>query len=143
MGAKEYLSQALLLDKIINSKLEQKEVLESMAQKVTVDLTQERVCGGNSTKSPMENVIVKLIDLQHEINADIDRLIDLKREIMITINQVSDLNNQLILEMRYINGKGWEDVARDMGYDKRWILRLHGRALKEIEQKMKQATKSH
>jgi hypothetical protein len=45
--------------------------------------------------------------------------------------------------MRYINNKGWDDVAREMGYDKRWIMRLHGRALKEIDEILKEATKSH
>jgi DNA-directed RNA polymerase specialized sigma subunit len=142
MKAKEYLSQAIWLDRKINNKLEQKERLESLTQKVTVDITQEKVSCPKTT-SPMENAIVKLIDLSHEINEDIDRLVDLKKEISETISKVEDNIYQLILEMRYINGKSWDDVSRCMGYDRRWVLRLHGRALKEIDKILKYATKSH
>ncbi|RXM70718.1 DUF1492 domain-containing protein [Clostridium tetani] len=146
MNAKEYLSQAVWLDKRIDSKLEQLESLKSLAMKVNTDITQERVSGGPNTKSPMENVMVKVIDLEYEINRDIDNLVDLKKEIIETINKLSDLNYQLLLEMRYINGRCWDEVAISMGYDRRWILRLHGRALKEIEKiinKPLKATESH
>ncbi len=133
MNAKEYLSQAMWLDKSINNKLEQMERLKAIAEKVTVDFTQEKVSGGKATTSPMEDATVNLIDLSHEINDDIDRLIDLKREILDVISQVEDVSYQLVLEMRYINNKSWDDVARDMGYDRRTIFRIHGKALKEIE----------
>jgi uncharacterized protein YueI len=43
MNAKEYLSQAIWLDQRINSKLEQKEQLEALATRVTVNFTQEKV----------------------------------------------------------------------------------------------------
>lgn len=143
MIAKEYLSQALWLDQRINSKLEQLETLRALAMKVTANLTEEKVSGGNNTKSHMENTVVKIIDLENEINEDIDRLVDIKADIMETINQVDDPIKQIILEMRYINGKTWEDVARELRFDRRWVLRLHGGALKEIEGKLKYATKSH
>lgn len=133
MGAKEYLSQAMWLDRIINNKLEQKEELESLAQRTTVDISREKVSGGRSTNSPMEDATVKLIDLCNEINDDIDKLVELKKEILETINQVEDFSCQLVLEMRYINNKSWDDVAREMGYDRRTIFRMHGKALKEIE----------
>ena len=143
MNAKEYLSQAIWLDRLIQNKLEQKELLETMAQKVTVDFTKEKVSGGNSVASPMEAATVKLVDLNHEINGDIDQLIDLKKEILETINRVEDPSYQLLLEMRYINNKSWDDVARDMGYDKRYTMKLHGRALKEINEILKEDTKRH
>ncbi|AOR22713.1 DUF1492 domain-containing protein [Clostridium taeniosporum] len=140
MNAKEYLSQAVWLDKRIDSKLEQLESLKSLAMKVNTDITQERVSGGPNSKSPMENVMVKVIDLEYEINKDIDNLVDLKKEIMETINKLSDLNYQLLLEMRYINGKCWDDIATSMGYDRSSIFRIHGKALKEID-RLKVATK--
>ncbi len=142
MNAKEYLSQAIWLDQIINNKLEQLESLKTLATKVNTNFNQERVSGGNNERSPMENAIVKIIDLEGEINRDIDRLVELKKEILETINQVSDISCQLILEMRYVAGKGWEEVADAMGYDRRTIFRIHGKALKEIE-KLKVVTKCH
>ncbi|MGF7184733.1 DNA-directed RNA polymerase specialized sigma subunit [Desulfitispora alkaliphila] len=133
MGAKEYLSQAIWLDQMIDSKLEQLTTLKSLAMKVTSSFTKEKICGGNIEKSKMESTIVKVIDLENEINADIDRLIDLKRDIQDTINKMDDINQQLLLELRYLSGKGWDEIAATMGYDPRTVYRIHGKALKEFE----------
>jgi len=132
MNAKEYLSQAIWLNQRINSKLEQVSSLRTLASKVNTTFGEERV---QSTKkqSPMEETIVRLIDLENEVNEDIDELIKLKSEIEETINQVDDPVYQLILQMRYIDRKTWEEVARNVGYDRRTIFRIHGKALKEIE----------
>ncbi|MDI6602415.1 MAG: hypothetical protein QME46_11670, partial [Thermoanaerobacteraceae bacterium] len=43
------------------------------------------------------------------------------------------ISYQVLLEMRYISGKSWDDVASVMGYDRRTIFKIHGKALKEIE----------
>ena len=143
MKAKEYLSQAIWLDRVINNKIEQQESIRALAEKVTVNFEQERVSGGSGTTSPMEDATVKLIDLSHEINDDIDRLIDLKKEILNTINELDDFRYKLILEMRYINAKDWDEVARNLGYDTRYTIKLHGKALKEIDEVLKEDTKRH
>lgn len=136
MNAKEYLSQAVWLDRMIDSKLEQLEMLKSLAMKVTSSFTKEKISGGNIEKSKMESTMVKVIDLEHEINADIDRLVNLKKDIQDTINKMDDINQQLLLELRYLSGKGWDEIAASMGYDPRTVYRIHGKALKEFE-KMK------
>jgi len=133
MNAKEYLSQAIWLDQMIDSKLEQLATLKSLAMKVTSSFTKEKICGGNIEKSKMESTIVKVIDLENEINADIDRLVDLKKDIQDTINMMDDINQQLLLELRYLSGKGWDEIATSMGYDPRTVYRIHGKALKEFE----------
>jgi DNA-directed RNA polymerase specialized sigma subunit len=133
MNAKEYLSQAIWLDQMIDSKLEQLETLKSLAMKVTSSFTKEKICGGNIEKSKMESTMVKVIDLENEINADIDRLVDLKKDIQDTINTMDDINQQLLLELRYLSGKGWDEIAASMGYDPRTVYRIHGKALKEFE----------
>jgi DNA-directed RNA polymerase specialized sigma subunit len=133
MNAKEYLSQALWLDQMILSKLEQLETLKSLSMKVTSSFAEEKISGGNVEKSKMESTIVKVIDLEHEINADIDRLVNLKKDIQDTINMMDDINQQLLLELRYLSGKGWDEIAASMGYDPRTVYRIHGKALKEFE----------
>lgn len=133
MNAKEYLSQAIWMDQIINNKLEQLESLKSLTMKVTSTFTEERVCGGSSEISKMESTIVKVIDLENEINDDIDRLIDLKKDIIDAVSKMSDLNHQLLLEMRYLGGKNWDEIAESMGYDRSTIFRIHGKSLKEID----------
>jgi len=70
-------------------------------------------------------------------------LIDLKKEILNVINEIEDFRYRLLLEMRYINCKDWDEVANTLGYDTRYILKLHGRALKEIDEILKEDTKRH
>jgi len=130
MNAKEYLSQAYRLDRRINSKLEQVDNLRELSTKATASIHAERI-SGTKERSPMENAIVKLIDLEHEINADIDKLVDLKRELTAFIDKLVNSNHKTLLELRYLNGFTWDRVAGSMGYDVRWIYRLHGAALKE------------
>ncbi len=141
MKVKEYLSQALWLDQKINSKLEQLETLRALATKVTAKLAEEKVSGGNNTKGHMENAVVKIVDLEKEINEDIDRLVDIKTEIMDTISQVDDPVCQLLLWMRYVSGKTWEEVAWELDYNDRTVFKIHGRALKKIEEIKKRAVK--
>ena len=140
MTAKEYLSQALWLDKRINSKLEYLESLRMISTKITTTYTHENIGKGMTGESKIENTIVKILDLENEINSYIDQLIDLKKDIMKKIEGMNDINCQVLLEMRYLSGKSWEDIITVMRYDRSTVFRIHGKALLEIE-KTKDATK--
>jgi DNA-directed RNA polymerase specialized sigma subunit len=141
MKAKEYLSQAYKLNQRIDSKLEQLEVLKSLVTKVNTCFTHTKVSGGNIEKSRMENTLVKIIDLSNEINDEIDRYIDLKVEIMETIQKVEDIKCQLLLEKRYINGKSWEEISKDLNYSIRGVFKIHNEALKEVDKILKVCSK--
>lgn len=80
----------------------------------------------------MEDIIVKIVDLENEINQDIDMLVDLKSEIMQVIKKVDDLELQTLLEQRYLNFRTWEQIAVDMGYNVRHLYRMHDKALKAV-----------
>ena len=135
VDAKEYLSQAFQLDQRINSKLEQVSMLRDLALKTTSVLQDDKV---QSTKqqSPMESALVKLMCLEEEINDDIDQLIDLKRELATFVSEIENHSYRLLLELRYLSGSTWEEVAAIMGYDVRWVYRLHRKALKEATERL-------
>lgn len=131
MTAKKYLSQALWLDQLIENKIRYQEKLRTMAEKTTVDVSRERVSGGNSNSR--EDIIIKLADLSHEVNSDIDRFIDLQKEILDTIGQLEEPKLRLILEMRYVNADDWDDIVAELEYERSWVTRLHAKALTEVE----------
>lgn len=131
MTAKEYLSQAYRLDQRINSKIEQVASLNELATKCTSTLT-GMPRNPNRASSTMADAVEKIIDLQNEINRDIDRLVDLKREIVTVIKAIENPEHQTLLEKRYLCFLTWEKIAVDMGYDLRWLYRIHKRALDEI-----------
>lgn len=131
MTVKEYLGQAYRLDQRINSKLEQVASLNELATKATSTLT-GMPKNPNKSKSIVADTVVKIIDLQTEINNDIDRLVDLKREIVAMIKSVSNTEHQTLLELRYLCFKSWEQIAVDMGYNVRHVYRIHDEAVGKI-----------
>ena len=132
MTIKEYLSQAYRIDQRINSKLEQVQSLRELAVKATSTLS-DTYSSGNSNKQKMEGVIVKIIDLEIEIDEEIDKLIDLKQEIVSLIKQVKNPEYQTLLELRYLCFRTWEQIAVEMSYDLSWVHRLHKKALGKIK----------
>ena len=132
MTVKEYLSQAKFLDQRINSKIQQVAALNDLATKATSTLT-GMPRNPNHATSTMEEAIAKIIDLQAEINSDIDTLVDLKRDLSATIKAVGNTESQTVLEKRYLCFQSWEQIAVEMGYDLRWLYRIHGKALEEVK----------
>lgn len=133
MNVKEYLSQSFKLDQRINSKLEQVSVLRNLALKTTSVLQDSKVQGTKQC-SPMENALVKLLSLEEEINDNVDQLIELKRELADFVSNIQNPSHRLLLELRYLGGSTWEEVSSIMGYDLRWVYRLHRKALKEANE---------
>ena len=132
MTAKEYLSQAYLLEQQVRSKLEQIESLKSLASYVSVDFTREPVSHTRNVSS-MQDTVLKIMELNKELDAQIDALVDKKIEIMRIIGQVQRVDYRLILEERYISFYTWEEIARDLRYSARNIQRMHKRALQVVQ----------
>ena len=132
MTTKEYLSQAYRIDRRINSKIEQIKQLRNLATKASSTISETG--GYNSgNKKLMERIIVKIIDLEHKINQDIDTLVDLKKDIMALIKTVKNPEYQTLLELRYLCFKKWEEIAVDMGYGIDNIYKMHSKSLKFIK----------
>jgi len=131
MTAKEYLGQAYRLDQRINSKLEQVMSLRDLTTKATATMS-DMPGGGSHNVFKMQDIIGKIVDLENEINADIDRLVDLKRDMVAVIKAVVDPECQTLLELRYLCFKPWEQIAVDMGYSVRQLYRLHDEALENV-----------
>ena len=145
MNIKEYLSQAKYLDAQIDSKVQQLARLRSLATKCTLTITGMPHSKSADTSS-MENSITKLIDLENEINDEIDQLVNLKEEIMKVIKRVDKLEHRIVLEKRYIDFKSWVQIASEMFYNRRYVHKLHGRALENAEKiygKINEGTKGH
>lgn len=131
MMAKEYLSQSLRLNQRINSKLEQIQSLRELATKYTSIIT-GMPRNPNHGGSTMADALMKIVDLETELQNDVNRLVDLKEEIMAVVKAVDNIECQTLLELRYLCFKSWEQIAVDMGYNVRHIYRLHDEALQKV-----------
>lgn len=131
MTAKEYLSQAYHLDKRIDSKIEQLKALNLLATKCTSTLS-DMPKSQSISNSRLEDTVVKIVDLQEEINRDIDSLVDLKRDIVRTIKSVQNPEYQIILELRYLCFKTWEEIAVQMNCSIDNVFKIRKNALKSV-----------
>lgn len=133
-GHKEYLKQIPRLDKTINMKLEQIEELRSLAEKITAEVKHIKSQNKKSYQADrVSGIVAKIVDLNAEINADVDRLVDLKAEAIKLIDKVENPEHKLLLSMRYVSNYTFEKIAVEMNYCYRWVLTLHGRALDDFE----------
>lgn len=129
---KKELRELRHLDCLINSKQRQIDQIRSKIKFLqATDYSKDRVQSSNG--SGMEGLIIKLCDMEAEIENDIDELIDRKISARKAIDAVEDLALRSILTLRYIEHLTWEEIAIHLNYEYRHILRLHGKALQMIE----------
>lgn len=84
---------------------------------------------GRSQASRTEHAAIRLALLTEDLERQINQLITQNQLAERLINTLPDPRHQDVLRYRYLNGWRWEKVAEAMGYDLRWVLRLHGEAL--------------
>lgn len=141
MKAKEYLQQLQRLDTVINQKIKEVHDLRLQAQSTGgIDYSKERVQTSPSGDVPFVKPICRIIDLEAEINAEIDKFVDEKHKI---INQIQGLKNSdyiSLLFKRYVEFKSLERICVEMNFSYDYIKHLHGYALKDFEDKILNTT---
>lgn len=135
MTAKEYLRQIGVLDAKINRRQKQVEELKLLATSSGSLSVNDRV-QSSPDGDKMSRIVIRWIDMEHEVTRMIDQLVDLKNQIISEIHQLDDERYIRILEMRYIDQETFEQIAVTMHMDIRHIFRLHGYALQEFTVKV-------
>lgn len=135
MTAKDYLSQARVLDQAINARLERIARLRALVSgraARTDGMPRGGAGSAGSTFFDWTDTVVKIDEMERALDKDIDRLIDLKREIAEVIAAVPDMRYRTLLEYRYLCGWSWARIARAMHYGEDWVRHAHGWALKQV-----------
>ena len=133
MDINEYLSQAYYADLQITNQLQRLESLKALATKATAVFNAEPVTG---TRDPhkMDKLIARIVDLEREVNADIDRLVELKAELHALIASIPYRNCQVVLTLRYLNFYKWNSIADSMGCSVRTVHNIHKKAITFLEE---------
>jgi len=141
MRAIDYLERIKILDAKIETKMEEVERLRTLAEKTTASVGGERVqASGNQQK--LEDCVIKIVKVQDEINASIDRFVDYKKEAMELIDGACDADCLRLLYKRYFSYMKWEEIAVDMNYTYQWIFGgLHQRALAQVQKALDERSK--
>ena len=129
MTAKEFLMLAWKIDDRIDERIEERE-------RLLAKLTAGR--GTNLTGMPRggrydwTDAVSRVIEADRAIAAEITKLCEVKRLVNDAIEAVADGRRRRVLELRYRNYMRWEQIADALGYDVRWVYRLHGEALQDV-----------
>ena len=89
----------------------------------------DKVSGGKI--GDLSDAIAALEGYAERVNAKWDEVIALRERAKELIARIIDWRCREVLTRRYLRGQSWERIAVDMEYDFRWVIRLHGRALRD------------
>ena len=132
MTAKGFLRRARSVDRRVDEAAERVKRLRARLEAGRMSRITGMPRGGSEDWTATAD---KLIELEKRVNARIRDLCALKHAAMDAIDAIDGKDEaQLreLLELYYIDGYTWDKVAEIMNLDKRWIFRLHGRALQRI-----------
>lgn len=128
---KEYLRQIRLFDICIRQKEAELAAMRSELESMSAAVTGERV--QTSVNDKMSEKVSHIVDLEARIIQDKEKFLRMKDRI---INEIQSLDNSVyvdILYKRYVEYKQLEEIAVEMNYSYRQVLRLHGFALQEFK----------
>lgn len=131
MNTKQYLSQIAVLNTKISNKLFEKFELKSMIGSISNTVKEVNVQSGHTSDHTVDT-ICKLIDLEHEIDALVDEFVDTKAHIIQQMEQL-DFKEYNLLFKRYVKQLSFEEIAKETGYTKRHVCRMHTDALDIFE----------
>lgn len=133
INAKAYLRQLGHLEAYIRALQESYELTLTRATKVN-QRHQDVVVQRSRDLTKQEDLMAKMADLSTDIDQATITLMDLQKEAVALISRLDDNRYRTLLMLKYVNGRSWGYIAEHMGYqDDRWVRRMHGHALIEIE----------
>lgn len=137
MTAKEYLQQLERADVIIEQKMKEQADLEELSKCVrAIDYGKDRVSSSGTGDAPFVNPVLKIVMLEQEINAEIDKYVDLKRKITGEIQSLQDPQFIKVLFKRYVEYKGFDKIAIELKCSERNVYTIYGQALKDFTEKV-------
>lgn len=132
MTAKEYLSQLINLERLIEAKRLECERLDAMSKKVSSTLSDCKVESSRDNDKTAV-IVIHVIELKKDISEQMKVYAELQKRISKEIDAIEDMRYRSLLIMRYITGLKFGDIADKMNYGTRWVLILHREALKEFD----------
>lgn len=133
MKHKDCLRRIRKLDMSINQKIKERDSLRDAATRISgANYARDPVSGGHKQEARYAGIVERLVDLEREIEAEIDRFVDERHE---TINRIQSLDDPMyadILFQRYVEYKPLYQIAKEMRYSYSRVRHIFGEALKEF-----------
>lgn len=108
------------------------EEVESTLTSISIDYSKDRVTSSPVSPDRIGELIDKLSGLREKYIEQANEYLDVTKEVRRLIDGVTDRRFHELLCRRYLFSQRWERIACDMGYDFRYLLKLHKKALEQV-----------
>lgn len=124
MNSKEFLEQAITLSHEIRAQLAELQRLDDLKfGNGAIRYDNDRVTGSAPQSAKFEDTVIRFVDLQNEIRAEVAGLLDRHREIRDVIAQVPDPEARAVLRMKYLALKSLNEIALELYCSKTTVFR--------------------
>lgn len=130
---KEYLNEYKLACKKVVALQEQLESLREVEQSAKVQKLSDMPKGSGSRQSDLSDLMIRIEELQEEVDTALDKCIEKKLEIEESLICRVDDEEARVLRYRYIKLLGWKEIAKRLDYSVRHVQRIHGRAIENYD----------
>jgi len=132
MEARQYLEQVIKIDKVIKNKLIEREQWHYIAMGTGGSSSECDRVQSSGSKQKMADAVVRVVEIEEEIDKYVKKLADIKEDVIKTIEQL-DAASYDILHIRYIQGKDLLEISEMYGKPLPSIKRKQGKALKKLQ----------
>lgn len=126
MTAKEFLRRARDVDRRVDEAQERVDRLRAQLEAGRLSRVTGMPRGGGADWTETAD---RLIELERRVTTQTKEMVAWKLAVIDAIESVSEMRLREVLELYYLDGYTWQQVAQRMGVDVRTVYRLHGRAL--------------
>lgn len=131
-NAEGYLCEIELMDIEINDRLEDLQRLYAMRTKMTTVFSLAPVAGSGN-KSKVEDMTIKIQEVEIEINKKIDAFADYKKKAMDLICCLKNKKFRKVLTSMYFKYMDIEDIAYAMNCCEKTVRNIHSDALQALD----------
>lgn len=138
MAVKEFLRSVREQDRLLRAYEQELEDLRRRVYNISSPKLGDKIQSNHL--ATLDEIVDKLDSQIEKVNAAWDELIDKRDNAKALIDKVEDKSARCVLYRYYILIQAWEQIAVEMNYTIRWVYKLHGKALQDLE---KEFTKIH
>lgn len=131
MTARQYLEQVQRIKGSIEVLSQEVDALETIATRTVGAMTPDKIQVSKTGKEG-EDTVLKIVELQTEINTKLTYLISVRKEVALNIAIYSPYDAGVLYDY-YIKGKTLEEIEKENGKKKPWAMRRKEAGEKAIQ----------
>lgn len=127
-----YLQRYSTLMREFDHKWEKLEQLRAVQGKITAAYGPKVGVGGSIFNNREADLLIKIADLKDDAMRTLNLALDGLENLRAILNSMETDWPVVVLQLRYMNGMTWADIADELGYSDGYVYKLHTKALAAV-----------